>query len=343
MCFLAWVMGETRRCLPPAFGDVTESRFTYNLGVPLDQRDYSSPLCDAYSRVSFLAWRLSEGMRQGVELSTVLSWIGELEEQTLPQQNSRFVHLCTEAGAAVFACRTSLDLAPGMYGLIDIGAWTTDISFFRQVALRFTNDGLSTIEFYAAGTYRVAVNEVDERTLRGLFELWDLQELEQQEGQPPLCVTIVRSQRETNQFGRVLFEIEKIRRSPTDATLQFARECVRERVLDGVRKTLIQAREKERSESAYQGLRIFVTGGGIRERILWEDIRPEIRLAQSIEVLPLLQFESVVPADVAQRFTIAAGLAVPLALWDRIFLPSQVEPVRPRPVREWTTFGYEDT
>ena len=169
-----------------------------------------------------------------------------------------------------------------MYGLIDIGAWTTDISFFRQVALRFTNDGLSTIEFYAAGTYRVAVNEVDERTLRGLFELWDLQELEQQEGEVPLRVTIVRSQRETNQFGRVLFDREKIRRSPTDATLQFARECVRERVLDGVRKTLIQAREKERSESAYQGLRIFVTGGGIRERILWEDIRPEIRLAQSI-------------------------------------------------------------
>ncbi|MGE4095876.1 MAG: hypothetical protein AB7G75_34115 [Candidatus Binatia bacterium] len=329
--------------MPPAFGDATESRFTYNLGVPLDQLDHSSPLCEAYSRVSFRAWQLSDGMRQGIELKTVLSWIGALKDQPVPQENLRLVQLCTEAGAAVMACRASLDLTPGMYGLIDIGAWTTDISFFRHVALKVTNDGLSSIEFYAAGTYRVAVNEVDERTLRGLFELWDLQQSEQQERRPPLCVATVRVQRETQQFGMEWFEIEKRQRTPTNATLQFARECVRERVLDGVLKTLRQAREKERSASAFQGLRIFVIGGGSRERILWEDIQREIPLVQSIEVLPLLQFESPVPADVAQRLTIAAGLAVPLALWDRIFLPSQVEPVRPRPARDWITFGYEDT
>lgn len=135
ICFLAWVMREARHRLPSDLGNPEEQRFTYNLGVPLAQLDLYSPLREAYRRVGFHAWLLSEGMSQGIELEKVLSWIGEIKNRGLPSADQSLVQLCTEAGAAIVSCLASPDMLPGMYGLIDVGAWTTDISFFRRVEL----------------------------------------------------------------------------------------------------------------------------------------------------------------------------------------------------------------
>jgi len=190
------------------------------------------------------------------------------------------------------------------------------------------------VEFYASGTDRVAVNDVDDRTLRGLFDLWDLSLTNEVQGDPPLSVTTVRLQREANKFGEKKFFVDKTDRIPTMATLQFARECVRERILAGFRRPLKEASKKERSASAFSGFPIFVTGGGSTERVLWVDIAEQTPVAGSIKELRPLGLVGGVPDGIGQRCVVAAGLAVPCALWPRIFMPSQVEQVPPKLPRD---------
>src|SRR5207247_3762471 len=115
-----------------------------------------------------------------------------------------------------------------------------DISFFRRVKLTITDDGILTVEFYAAGVYRIAVNDVDERALRGLLDLWAPWLVNRQQRNSSLSVATVRSWREKTKFGAEEIHFGRTPETPTDitlmpteATLQFARECVRERLLAG--------------------------------------------------------------------------------------------------------------
>ena len=73
-CFLAWAMREARKSLPADLRASSAIRFTYNLGVPVEQLDRDSSLRDTYRMIAFRAWLLSEGMRQGIRLETAMEW-----------------------------------------------------------------------------------------------------------------------------------------------------------------------------------------------------------------------------------------------------------------------------
>ena len=50
-----------------------------------------------------------------------------------------------------------------MYVLVDIGAWTTDISFFRLTDVSTFSEGIRTAAFYKAETHRVAAGRIDQK------------------------------------------------------------------------------------------------------------------------------------------------------------------------------------
>lgn len=342
--FLAWVMGHARRRVPEALLGRSSVGFTYNLGVPVDQFDPTSPLRNAYQKVAYFAWLLSDGVTQGIPLSQALNWLSQIKNLEPPPSEKSMVHLCPETGASIASCVLSPETPSGLYGLIDIGAWTTDISFFDLS--QGTAVGVPTIAFYSARTHRIAVNDIDERTFRSIFDLWDLGEAPRDFGSTGVFSAIMlRQQREQGDFGKVEFLIENFKRKPSLATLQFARDCVAERVLHRIRKTLVEASNKDKRESKWKGFRIYVIGGGLQERTLWERVSEEIPVVGKIGPLPLPRSLQGLPKDLYSRFSVAYGLAFPLALWPTNISPSDTTAAAPpakRPFRESADLGYDE-
>lgn len=305
----------------------------YHIGVPVGQLDPTSKLADIYRCIGYCAEKLSYEVVQGIKLSNALDAIRSLTDAPLPPPEESDVQLCPEAQAAIISYLASPAMEPGLYCLIDIGAWTTDISFFRRVKLQFTDDGTLTLEYYAAASHRVAVNDIDERTLQGLMVHWRLEAAEQIRTTPSL-----RAQREKGQFGKHDFLIGGTHQRPPESILHSARESVRAKILACFRETIQEARRKEPFESAWNKLRIFVVGGGAAERVLWRDIARDTPVARSIDLLPSLELSKTTAGEVGPTYAVALGLAIPSALWPRVFLPSAVPPVLPRPIRERPSF-----
>jgi hypothetical protein len=335
-------MKHSRRTLPGALTGADPAEFSYNVGVPLDQLRHASPLRDAYRHMTFEGWRLSEGVDQGLPLDQALAWVERLREEAIPGDSTNKVHLCSELGAALVAFVSSPTVSLGIYGLVDIGAWTTEMSFF---ALTSSNGDWPRVSHYSGDTFRVGVTDVDERALRAVCELWDLPPLPL--GANPEVRTTIReisAQRETGRFGLDTLSIDRaLTRLPTVSTLQFARDCVGERVRDHFRCAIVKASEKDKSENAWRGFSTYLIGGGRRDTALWTRLKETNTLVGTVAPLPENQDVDELPTTLADRFVIAAGLAIPVPLWHEARLPDQVEPYRApraRPLLDSEELGY---
>ena len=130
--FLAWVMGESRRRIPRELAGETLPRTTYSVSAPIDQIDADSTLAEVFGSGCVLGvaaiWRRGPRacrwpMRSG--------WLDELRRVEVPPAKERLVELCSESSANVAGYFLSPDAPLGQYSIVDIGAWTTEISFFR--------------------------------------------------------------------------------------------------------------------------------------------------------------------------------------------------------------------
>ena len=327
ICFLAWVMGSIGNSLPSELkqGQPGDPRLTFNVGVPVRYLDEEPRLKKAYWRVVSHAWRLARGVTQGIDLQTIRNWIDQLDAHGLPTEQELPVQLKTEAEAAIVSWLMSPEFLPGPYCLIDIGAWTTDVSLFRKES-EPKMATLPAIAFLSADTYRLAVNEVDERALRALQELWP----PEWSVNPPIHLRRVRLSRESGAWIKQEFEVNRRpRRGLSPSVLQFARECVAGRLLFRFHETLIAGRFKH-DISDWEGFQIFVAGGGAAESALWEEIPPNSgEKVQHIDKAPTAGLAGSLSDQTRARLLVAAGLAVPLELWPDLVPPSQV-PVVPK-------------
>lgn len=343
--FLAWVMGEMGRRVPPALRGSAPIELTYNVGVPLDQLSEASDLRDAYRVMTFQAWRLSGGVRQGIELDRALAWLDQVKAVAVPPPEHRRVQLCPESGAALVGFVSSPRSRPGMYGLVDIGAWTTEISFFRLTQREVAGGGTAFVSFYSGGTYRVGGTNVDERVLRALWDLWQLSAQPGAETKQREALTELRRQREGNTFGTttVCTLDELLKRIPPRSVLEFPRDWVGERLRDRFREEIKKAGEIDRAQSAWQGFPIYVFGGGAQETALWCRLAETTPVASGVQRFPSVQNVEGTPASLAGRFLVAAGLALPIPLWHEAHGPRGIEPVtrlRARPLPDSEELGY---
>lgn len=342
--YIAWVIGEVGRRLPNDLRAHAGVRLVLNVGLPVGQVDTAGSLRKAYETVAFRAWRLSNGVTQGLPLARARAWLDEVAKLPVPPPNESPVRISSESEAALAAFAFSPISKAGLYSLVDIGAWTTDISFFRLERSRGSSDAAPAVAFYATDTWRTAVSDIDVRTLRALYDLWDF-------GTPTGSGTSLRAaarevqeQRERDKFGTDSFSFDpKLKRRPSTTALQFPRECVAERLRGRFRQTIVQASEKEKRESSWKGFRTLVLGGGTKEEVLWRGLASGTPVGGTVEMLPGTKEILGVPPKLLGRFTVAAGLALPLALWHQVSLPSQVTPVEappPRPRPDSEDLGY---
>ena len=73
----------------------------------------------------------TRGVHQGMPIPTIKDWVLQADRKPPPPVNRSPVQLCPETTAATISHANSPRPQTGLYGLVDVGAWTTDIQFFR--------------------------------------------------------------------------------------------------------------------------------------------------------------------------------------------------------------------
>jgi len=160
-------IAEVRRQLQEIYrGRPIEAQFT--IPVPIDQVQHSAVLGQYHriiNAVQAVVQPSGQLVASGVDL---LHAAGEAVEQASPLENADgWLFALPEAVAQIACYARSLDVLPGVYGVVDIGAGTTDVSI---MAIRSGNHGELGYFWYSAMAIPMATAHVYRRILETVGE-----------------------------------------------------------------------------------------------------------------------------------------------------------------------------
>lgn len=336
--FLAWVRSEVVAFLPKVFGDGRRFACTYHVGVPLGHLGDNPKLETEYAQMACLAFRELVRVSQGKALVDALTEMGEVCRRGDDRSSGARVDVSTEAEAALMAFAKSPGAEKGLYGVVDIGAWTTDTAFF-WLAPAEANGGIPEIVFLGADSKRVAVNHLDEQIARYCLDVWGVHETREAAGTgedtPHSVVEKTRRLREEGGLGDGYTEpvaagpflIRRRRRALMRAAIELGRQHTFERIREGFHRALNEAREREPEPSRWEGFPTYVVGGGAAEPALWKGIERATPVSGGLSRLPFARpVGGIREADIA-RYVVATGLAFPKALMPDSLQPRDVPAV----------------
>lgn len=281
VCFLSHVIGIVRGRIRKKYGDRYDLSISYNMCAPIDQ--YETDVSKEFEQALFIAEKLA-GFENGQDLMYALELIREGREMwpELPGEETRRTFIIPETYAAIISYVNSRIAEDGLYGVVDIGSGTTDVSFFRL--------GISptkTVTFYEAKTGFVGVDDL----VTGI--IWNAS------GRGPETGSSIRgaagSAYHSVRTALIDFPIGEER----DFTYQVYGEryyvnamrllgladAVGEKVFEHYRSTWSQAYEKEKKASHWKGFTVFTLGGGSRIS----------RLASPLKKSPWIHIEGIKP------------------------------------------------
>ena len=332
--FLAWAMGQARLSLTRTFCNGKIPRTTYSLSAPIDQMDEGLELNGEYARIAYNAWRLSDAVTQGMAIDEALGWVANAQSLAMPDPEDLLVELCPEGGAGIAGFALAPEMDEGLYCLVDIGAWTTEISFFRFSDVGIEQSGVPLRAFYASRSHRVAANQIDDRCREYLLTLYPHMDVDE-----PGLVEGLRNQRERRVFGEASLEpfLSKPQDVPKNSPLQLAQDVVAEGIFRSFTATLREAFDKEKSAPTWQGnLRLLYAGGGSKDPVLHRRI--DHGFIKGVEDVPPPRDLIGLPrVDDYRHFLVAYGLSHGSVRWPRDLLPSRTLPLKPR-VRKQPSF-----
>jgi hypothetical protein len=156
--FLAVVLREAKdraqrylRC------DENGTRFSVHLGAPLDQIGEFGNLSQLFERCVYYGWRLTDRATSGWRVEDALAALEAVRREPRPAPEMSPTYVFSETHAAITGYLVLPQSENGLYGVVDIGAGTTDVSYFwLQKDERDTKAW-----YYAAGSRRVGMDDID--------------------------------------------------------------------------------------------------------------------------------------------------------------------------------------
>lgn len=309
--YLAYVMKKVRTLLKtrPEYDDV-DLDLAFNICLPIEQIE-NREIVHGFEKI--LAWAQA--------LETIWS---RSSDEFDPIAGSRLVEsqaglldprvfLIPESVAEVASYLVSLRKRPGLHGVIDLGAGTTDVSIFNLV---FMDGEAHTYWFGARNIPRGTVNV--ERIIAARTE---------NSGCSCTCA---------NMYDRL-----KALADGCDSTLKadIERELRNLRESHDYRRTWSSAyRLYGGGESTFEDVEIFLSGGGaslpsVRNIFAvpwWE----ELRVTYPVSELPIPDdYDSGETAAPFQRMAVAYGLSIPKPQLDKYVPPSEIKPFACRPMK----------
>jgi hypothetical protein len=155
--YVAWTRREALRVLEELFPGLKPSRTLWNVAVPLGQVD-TFAINDAYNVLLGTAVELDGLIEQEVDLETALSCLRDLKREVTraPSEAERTFFLVPETLAAIQGYIHLPATKLGLYGIVDVGAGTTDVSFFDLY-----DKADRKLAFYAADAKAVGGDDFD--------------------------------------------------------------------------------------------------------------------------------------------------------------------------------------
>ncbi len=163
--YLAYVIGLCKREMNRRWGGGFELRPLYNIGAPIDQWNAHQGK-ELFTRVAFYAERLSDTVVEGMTVADIRASYAQIRSSNsaLPGEKEQNVFVQPETAAGLMSFVTSPRVPAGLYGIVDVGAGTTDVSFFRLAD--FTTGEPRRMSFYDAKTDVVGSGDLDRSLAR---------------------------------------------------------------------------------------------------------------------------------------------------------------------------------
>ena len=344
-------MREAREIVSKSLRLGSNAAFTYHIGVPLKHLDESPAFLLQYRTISYKAWRISGGIIQGLDLNNAVKWLGEFRDEPIPDDENSPVQLDPEIVASLVpflnGCVRDVALTSGLYGLVDIGAWTTDVAMFR-----YSSD--AGISFPVTSVRRNGCNLIDEDLRSGLLRLIG--------GRPDPslhALSKIRDGRENHTFDKSTFRVARYNVMPPPSLQDYIMRVAAGRIWIQFIETVKEAHNswKERyGEQSFANFQVFILGGGSNIELLAKAPdyfeTPVTRFTSALPGIPA-SFQAVgiknntshIPTSDYRRLAIAHGLAFAAGTWPDVTRPSQVQPAIPPPRKESPShedLGYDE-
>ena len=156
---LAVMLREILTLIPSALSiDPRRLRVQVNAAAPLDQMSAFGPVGEYFDRVFYYAFVLAQTgqARREWDIHEALRTLGTVRANPRPSQEMSPTRVFPETHAAITGYALLPQSKPGLYGIVDVGAGTTDVSFFW-----LQKNEVTAASYYAAGSRRIGMDDVD--------------------------------------------------------------------------------------------------------------------------------------------------------------------------------------
>lgn len=157
---LSVMLSEVLNAIPSAVGgDPSRLRMHVNAAAPLDQLKQFGSVGPYFERVVFYALRIAEAgvPKRHWPIADALAALRAARQQPLPGESESPTAVFPETHAAITGYLLLPESEKGLYGILDVGAGTSDVSFFWLQ--KDQND--TRAWYYATGTIPRGMDDVD--------------------------------------------------------------------------------------------------------------------------------------------------------------------------------------
>ena len=337
--YIGFVIRHIKHQLVMHYHDKYDLNITFNMAAPLDHLNHDI-METAWSQILFYGEKLSSEIHNEMHLldgvNLYLSTKQKVPFIKDPQYCCTFVF--PETVSAIVSYLNSGKASDGLFGIVDIGAGTTDISFFRHYA--------SQIElkesFYAAKSEAIGMDDFDKAVMEMVTSEGSNKEAaSSQELKKALLHNIRCAKTNINHDGLTLaggsIKVDMHR-------LEHATQGMREKMIQSYKRTLGHAYKKEMRQDHWNTWTLFLIGGGSRLEMIRKDfecflgsqVKEPKRLKVEIDGrvgIPGSEKELIWDAEMIALLAVAYGLSVNKLNWPAWAYPREIDPMDPRRTR----------
>jgi len=139
--YLSWVLGRIKLAIDKFFKH-SNPRLSLNLAAPMNHIENES-LKARYLGIVQAAWesvfgKVPSPVQQGMRVKEMRAKFASWLEKEVPSRETRPFEILPETVAPIVSLSFDPRMDPGMYMIVDIGAGTTEISYFPHIAVAFS-------------------------------------------------------------------------------------------------------------------------------------------------------------------------------------------------------------
>jgi hypothetical protein len=262
--YVGFIIQQTKHRLSEHYKNKYALNATFNMAAPLDHLNHVD-METKWEEILYYGEKLSSEVHNEMTLLDAINLYLSIK------QNNPFTkdiqYRCTfvfpETVSAIVSFLNSGKVSDGLFGIVDIGAGSTDISFFRHYK---SQTGLKE-SFYAAKSEMIAMDDFDREIMYTICSEQNIKD-SSPEVERVLLHKIRCAKASIGSDGLHLVN-DNIRLEMN--TVERATNGVREKIIQHYKRTLGSAYKKEMRQRSWDKWTLFLIGGGSRLKMIQRD------------------------------------------------------------------------